>query len=113
MPSPEFNRRHYGIVADETLQARSTVPTNMARRTALQTGIYEAPSNPVPTDADSAPTPLLIRLTPEQVDTWAVDSWKKGTSGLSASGEKLIKPVDILVVPKKTKDLPIIVREPE
>ena len=96
MASTEYNRRHYGIVADEQPQARATAPANIARRTGAITGIYESASNPVPVNADEPQSPPLISLIPQQVEEWAIDPWKKG----AASGERLISPVAVMPVRK-------------
>lgn len=111
MSSTEYNRRHYGIAADEPIAPRLSVPSNIGRRTSEITGIYETRSPAVPVSADPKPTPPLISLIPTKIDVAELDAWATGTTSLRASGTKIVRPADIMIIPKETKNIPLVVNE--
>lgn len=93
MSSPEYARRHYGVVADAKPEPRLTSPENLARRTAAVTGIYETPSTPVPVAEKPEKSPFLIRLVSipdEKIDV----PWSKR----KASGTKIVPAANLLAV---------------
>ena len=99
MPSTEYNRRHYGIVADARPEPRLTTPQNLARRTGAAVGIYETPSMPVRVQpAKKTPMekgePTISLVSPPVSPNMTIGvPWKKR----KASGVKVIHDSDFYI----------------
>ena len=72
MSSPEYLRRHYGIVAEKGEAPRLSSPQNLPRRTREIHGIYEPPPVDVQISDDPEKRSPFLGLMPEQLIPWKI-----------------------------------------
>jgi hypothetical protein len=97
MSSPEYLRRHYGIVPPTGETPRFSTPENLERRTGAIAPSVDIPLNPKP--KLEAPS---IQIVPVQDPLIAGNkNWSIGISPLKASGAKTLKVSDFLIIPEQ------------
>jgi len=108
MSSPEYLRRHYGVVSPTGETPRFSIPENLARRTAEKVGIYE--THPVdipikPKPKTEAPPPNIITVQDPNIGGGI--TWTKR----QASGTRTIKKADLFVVSEQEPNVFIVPKE--
>ena len=102
MSSPEYLRRHYGIVPPTGETPRFSTPENLGRRTAAVTGIYEPRSADIPINPKPKLEAPLIQIVSVQDPLIAGNkNWSIGISPNKASGAKTLKVSDFLITPEQ------------
>lgn len=101
MSSPEYLRRHYGVVPPKGEDPRFSTPENLGRRTAAVTGIYEAHSADLKLDPTAEPeTPAIQVVSVKDPVIAGTKQWSIGISPDKASGAKTLKVSDFLTIPE-------------
>ena len=101
MSSPEYLRRHYGIVPPTGETPRFSTPENLDHRTGADVHSTDIPMNPKP-----KPEPLSIQIVPVQDPLIAGNkNWSIGISPLKASGAKTLKVSDFLIIPEQSPNV--------
>lgn len=102
MSSPEYLRRHYGVVPPTAEAPRISAPENLARRTAAIVGIYEPhpadiPVNPKP--KFEKPSVQILRVGDPNIAGGIL--WSKR----QAAGARTVKKADFMSIPEQVPDI--------